>query len=53
MKVNYNKIINKIGISNIENNDSDKLLYFIKFNFGIELLKLIIFLFIIVFFILF
>ncbi|EIN15445.1 Hypothetical protein, predicted transmembrane protein [Mycoplasmopsis agalactiae 14628] len=52
MKANYNKIINKIGISNIENNDSDKPLYFIKLNFGIELLKLIIFLFITAFFIL-
>ncbi|MCE6061755.1 hypothetical protein J8A71_02485 [Mycoplasmopsis agalactiae] len=52
MKANYNKIINKIGISNIENNDSDKPLYFIKLNFSIELLKLIIFLFITAFFIL-
>ncbi|TKA59339.1 hypothetical protein MBOVa_2160 [Mycoplasmopsis bovis 8790] len=52
MKANYNKIITKIGISNIENNDSDKPLYFIKLNFGIELLKLIVFLFITVFFIL-
>ncbi|MBT1320326.1 hypothetical protein FCL61_00275 [Mycoplasma bovis] len=52
MKANYNKIINKIGISNIENNDSDKPLYFVKLNFGIELLKLIVFLFITAFFIL-